>query len=121
MLAFVAGKVDMTFPTEVTIPLLKDIKSQEPNAICELEPTNVSTNLIINRENPPFNNLELRHAMALALDRKAFIDIMFEGAGRHRRRDAAAAGGRLGHAAGDAQDHSRLRRRATKIATKRAR
>src|ERR1700722_14944218 len=30
LLAFVAGKFDMTFPTEVTIPLLKDVKSQAP-------------------------------------------------------------------------------------------
>src|SRR5262249_62172353 len=44
-------------------------------------PINVSTNLIVNRENPPFNNVEVRKAMALALDRKAFIDIIYQGAG----------------------------------------
>src|SRR6202521_1649279 len=32
ILAFVAGKFDMTFPSEVTIPLLKDVKSQAPQA-----------------------------------------------------------------------------------------
>ncbi|MGB7258593.1 MAG: ABC transporter substrate-binding protein, partial [Pseudolabrys sp.] len=81
VLAFVAGKVDMTFPTEMTSALIKDIKSQDPTAICEIAPINVSTNLIINRENPPFNNLELRKAMAMALDRKAFIDIILQGQG----------------------------------------
>ena len=81
VLAFVAGKVDMTFPTEMTAALIKDIKSQDPTAICEIKPINVSTNLIINREAPPFNNLELRKAMALALDRKAFIDIILQGQG----------------------------------------
>ena len=81
VLAFVAGKVDMTFPTEMTAALIKDIKSQDPTAICEIAPINVSTNLIINRENPPFNNIELRKAMALALDRKSFIDIIFQGQG----------------------------------------
>ena len=30
ILAFIAGKFDMTFPTEVTIPLLKDMKTQAP-------------------------------------------------------------------------------------------
>jgi len=79
VLAFVAGKVDMTFPTEMTAALIKDIKSQDPTAICEIAPINVSTNLIINRENPPFNNIELRKAMALALDRKSFIDIIYQG------------------------------------------
>jgi peptide/nickel transport system substrate-binding protein len=79
VLAFVAGKVDMTFPTEMTAALEKDIKKQDPTAICEIAPINVSTNLIVNRESPPFNNIELRKAMAMALDRKAFIDIIFQG------------------------------------------
>ncbi|MDN3277601.1 ABC transporter substrate-binding protein [Frankia sp. RB7] len=79
ILAFVAGKFDMTFPTEVSIPLLKDVKSQAPNAICEVEPNNVSTNIIVNSSAPPFDNIDIRKAMALALDRKAFISILFEG------------------------------------------
>src|SRR5438132_1390507 len=79
ILAFVAGRFDMTFPTEVTIPLLKDIKSQAPQAVCSLVPINVSTNLIVNRDKPPFDNADLRQAMALALDRKAFVDILSEG------------------------------------------
>jgi peptide/nickel transport system substrate-binding protein len=81
VLAFVAGKVDMTFPTELTSALIKDIKTQDPTAVCEIAPINVSTNLIVNREKPPFDNLELRKAMALALDRKAMIDIIFQGQG----------------------------------------
>ncbi len=79
ILAFVAGKFDMTFPTHITIPLLKDVKSQAPNAICVVEPTNVSTNIIVNSSAPPFDSLDIRHAMALALDRKAFVSILFEG------------------------------------------
>jgi len=79
ILGFVAGRFDITFPTEVSIPLLKDVKSQAPQAVCALEPTNVSTNLIINRESAPFDNADVRRAVALALDRKSFTDIMFEG------------------------------------------
>ena len=79
ILAFVAGKFDMTFPTEVTVPLMRDVKSQDPTAICELKPSNVANNVIINRDTPPFDNPDLRRAMALALDRKAFADILAEG------------------------------------------
>src|SRR5712691_5600887 len=79
ILAFVAGRFDMTFPTEVTIPLLKDVKSQAPQSVCALEPMNVSINLIVNRDKPPFDNADLRHAMALVMDRKAFVDILAEG------------------------------------------
>jgi peptide/nickel transport system substrate-binding protein len=79
ILAFVAGKFDMTFPTEVSIPLLKDVKAQAPNAVCVVEPINVSTNIIVNSSSPPFDSLDIRRAMALALDRKAFISILNEG------------------------------------------
>src|SRR5579864_8201124 len=79
ILAFIAGKFDMTFPTEVSVPLMRDIKTQDPTAICEFKQSNVANNLIINRDVPPFDNADLRLAMALALDRKAFADILAEG------------------------------------------
>jgi peptide/nickel transport system substrate-binding protein len=79
ILAFIAGKFDITFPTEVTIPLLKDVKQQAPNAVCVTAPLNVSTNIIVNSSAPPFDNIDIRRALALALDRKAFIQILFEG------------------------------------------
>ncbi|MSP02225.1 MAG: ABC transporter substrate-binding protein [Acetobacteraceae bacterium] len=79
MLAFTAGKFDMTYPTDVTVPLMRDVRSQNPDAQCVMRTSNVSTNLIINRDAPPFNNLEIRRALVLTLDRKAFIDIQTEG------------------------------------------
>jgi len=81
MLAFAAGNFDMTFPFGVSIPLLKDVKNQVPQAICELVLDNGSRTMIVNRAVPPFDNAELRRAMALSLDRKAFVDILTEGQG----------------------------------------
>ena len=104
ILAFAAGKFDLTFPDEVTIPLLKDVKSQAPQAICEVRPTNVSSNLIINRDKPPFDNPDIRRALMLALDRKSLYRHSCGGSGRHRRRDAAAAGRGVGYAARCAED-----------------
>src|SRR6516164_40223 len=77
-LAFIA---DMYSPHNITIPILRDIRNQVPQAICEVAPTNVNRTLIINREKPPFDNAELRRAMSLTLDRKAFIDILTDGQG----------------------------------------
>jgi peptide/nickel transport system substrate-binding protein len=71
----------MTFPYEVTVPLLKDIESQATDAICELRPRGVSSTLIVNRNAPPFDNPDLRRAMALTLDRRAFIDVLSGGQG----------------------------------------
>lgn len=81
ILAFVAGEFDMTFSQDVTIPLLKDVKSQAPKAICEIKPQYVPRNLMVNREKPPFSDPKLRKALALAIDRKPFVDILTEGKG----------------------------------------
>src|SRR6516225_4827478 len=77
-LAFVAGKLDWI---ATTISLAKDIKSQEPQAICEVTPGGISRNLVVNRDAPPFDNPDMRRAVALSLDRKAFIDIISDGQG----------------------------------------
>jgi peptide/nickel transport system substrate-binding protein len=77
-LAFIAGKLDLIW---VGIPLLKDVKSQAPQAHCDIVMDNNSRDLIINRAVPPFDNLDLRRAMALSLDRQSFIDILTEGHG----------------------------------------
>jgi peptide/nickel transport system substrate-binding protein len=44
-------------------------------------PTNVPRTLLVNPTAPPFDKPDLRRAMALSLDRKAFIDIITEGMG----------------------------------------
>ena len=81
ILAFIAGKFDLTFPFGVTVPLMKNIQAEAPKTVCEVEPANQSTNLIVNRDAPPFDDPEIRRAMALALDRKSFIDILAAGQG----------------------------------------
>jgi len=77
-LAFVAGKLDWV---ATSLPLLKDIKAQEPEAICEVTPGGISRNLVVNRDSSPFDNPDMRRAVALSLDRKAFIDIISDGQG----------------------------------------
>ena len=79
VLAFIAGKFDMTTPFNLTIPLMRDIQGQAPQANCVLTPTNVSRTLIVNRDKPPFGDPDIRRALALTLDRKAFIDTINAG------------------------------------------
>ena len=80
-LAFFAGNFDVGSPYGVTPPTLKDFKEQAPQAVCKLMSTNVQRNVLVNREALPFNKPELRRAVALTIDRKAFIDTLTQGAG----------------------------------------
>ena len=81
IMAFTAGQFDLTFPYEVTVPVLREVTQQMPAAVCDLVPANSSTNLLINRNAAPFDNPDLRRVLALSLDRKAFIEILAQGAG----------------------------------------
>src|SRR3954447_6214621 len=80
LLAFVAGKFDMPVPYELTVPMLKDVQAQMPDAVCEVTPTNFAPNSLMTRK-PPFDNPELRKAVAMTIDHQAFIDILGEGKG----------------------------------------
>ncbi len=79
VLAFASGKMDMTFTAEITAPVLKDVKSQVPNAVCEMVPTFTFSNLLVNRDRPPFDNAQIRTAMSYAIDRSAFVQILSQG------------------------------------------
>ncbi|RYE61996.1 MAG: peptide ABC transporter substrate-binding protein [Oxalobacteraceae bacterium] len=79
ILAFATGEFDLTYPSDVTVPLMRDIQSQAPKAVCELNPSGVSANLLVNREVAPFNDANIRKAMSLAIDRKVFNTILQEG------------------------------------------
>ena len=65
------ANLDVSSPYGTTVPLLNDVKAQRLDAVCVLTSTKVSRNLIINREKPPFDNPELRRAMALTLGKRS--------------------------------------------------
>ena len=82
VLAFIAGNFDITRPGQLMVPQMKDIESRVPQAICTWNPGNVNRHLLVNRDKPPFDNPELRRAMALSIDRQAFVDIIAQGQGQ---------------------------------------
>jgi len=79
VLAFIAGKFDLTLTGELTPELVKDVQAQLPQAQCIVQPSNTEGNLLVNRDKPPFDNAQIRRAMVLAIDRKAFSDILSRG------------------------------------------
>ena len=81
VLTFVSGKVDMTSWYFLQVPMLNDVTNQMGKEICHLAPTNVLRSVMISRQAPPFDNPDLRRAIALTLDRQAFIDTLTQGKG----------------------------------------
>ena len=81
VLTFASGKLDRTGQGYMSIPLMKQLKEQAPNAECTVVSWNIPRQLLVNRSKPPFDNPELRRAIALTLDRRAFIDILGDGQG----------------------------------------
>ena len=82
-LAFAAGKFDSTFLYTLTVPLLNNVKSQVPDAICEMTPQGgINRHLLVNYQKAPFDNPLVRRAMSLALDRHAFINTLAQGEGQ---------------------------------------
>ena len=79
VLALSAGDLHMTSTGDISVPVMKDIASSSPNVVCRLGPTNVSSNILINSARPPFDNLQVRRAVMLGMDRQSFIDIMSQG------------------------------------------
>ena len=79
LLAFIAGEVELTFVSDVTVAGLKDVEAKAPKAVCQFVPSNNTINMIVNSAAPPFDNAKVRRAMALALDRGAFNTILAEG------------------------------------------
>lgn len=78
-LAFVAGETDIYTPSAT---LLAEVKAKVPEAVCDVGLSYAYTQLIINRSMPPFNDVRVRRAMALAIDREAVIKV--KGAGLDR-------------------------------------
>jgi peptide/nickel transport system substrate-binding protein len=68
-------------PGFIPVAVLKEIKSAAPGLDCAVVPWSSSRTLMLNQTAAPFNNAEMRRALALSLDRKAFIDIITEGTG----------------------------------------
>jgi peptide/nickel transport system substrate-binding protein len=81
ILAFATGEFDLTFPSDISVLLMKDVKGRSPGAICEMTNSGTQVNLLVNRVNPPFDNPDIRKAMSLAIDRKAFNTLLMEGLG----------------------------------------
>ncbi len=85
--AFIAGKYDIgyEFPGGILrtdwVQIKDTLKQKRPGLRVEEYVNNVYYHLSMRTDRPPFNDVRVRQAMSLAIDRKGIIDSVMEGAG----------------------------------------
>jgi peptide/nickel transport system substrate-binding protein len=85
--SFLAGKYDLGFENPGVINRtdwvqIKDaLKTKRPNLKTLEFPGNVSYHISMRTDQKPFNDLRVRQAMSMAIDRQGLIDALFEGVG----------------------------------------
>lgn len=78
--ALQAGQVDVAFTGETTQAIYETLKSAVPQMVFQKVGTQVSDNIVVNTNEAPFNDVKLRQAVNLSLDRDAMIKSVHQGA-----------------------------------------
>ena len=79
MAALQAGRLDVSFPSEMTRVMAETAKKNVPALVITEISLNASDNVILNHKRPPFDNVLVRRAINLALDRQASVKVLRHG------------------------------------------
>jgi len=79
--ALQAGRLDAAGPGETTKAIADQLKAAVPHMVITRVGSLTSPNLLVNHTRPPFNDVRVRRAVDLAIDREGYIKGVLQGAG----------------------------------------
>ena len=77
--ALQTGQVDVAYPGDTTVAIAEQLRASVPRMVFTETATNVSENLLLNTKRPPFDNVKVRRAVSLAIDRPAYVKAVHAG------------------------------------------
>ena len=87
MASFLSGKYDLGWEFQGTVlrtdwsQIREKLRQRRPNLRALEFPSNVMHHIAMRSDRPPFNDVRVRQAMSLAIDRQGMIDSIMEGVG----------------------------------------
>ena len=76
-----SNQIDIAFPLDTPKPVADTLKESVPQLAFERKVSTSNVNILVNDKDPPFNNLKVRQAINLALERNSLIKSVYGGAG----------------------------------------